>query len=179
MDDKEIIRLFREPATCHSSFNHLMDKYKVRLYWLIRRMVNDHSDTDDILQEVFIKVWQKLGEFREESNLYTWLYRIAVNQTLNFLSRANKHKTLRIEDEPEAINKGTGIDYVNGDEITARLEKAIVLLPERQRLVFNMRYYDEMTYEQMSEVLGTSVGALKASYHHAVRKVENFLTGPH
>lgn len=154
----------------------LVVKYRQRLYWQIRRIVLTHEDSDDVLQNVFIKVWKSLGNFQEQSQLFTWLYRIAVNESLTFLSQKKKRATGTLENEEgEVTVQLTADTYFNGDEIQKRLQAAIATLPEKQKQVFLLRYYDELPYEEMSEMLGTSVGALKASYHHAVKKIEEIL----
>lgn len=177
MTDAEIIEKFREDDSKSYAFNMLVQKYQQKLYWLVRRMVIDHDDSNDLVQNVWIKVWQNLENFKSESGLYTWLYRIATNETLTFLDKKKKRFFLPIVDvEKELANKIDSGSNFSGDEIEKKLQKAILTLPEKQRLVFNMRYYDELPYEEMSKVLGTSVGALKASYHHAAKKIENYLT---
>ena len=159
-----------------SAFNAIVDFYSERLYWHIRRLLCSHEDTDDLLQEVFIKVWRALPAFRGESQLYTWLYRIATNEALNFLRK--KKGKVEIDAELADALFGEKIDedpYFNGNAIQRELHKAINQLPQKQRLVFNLRYFDEMKYEDMSALLDTSVGALKASYHIAVKKIEEYL----
>ena len=173
MDDCQLIILLKNPKTREPAFNRLVDLYKERLYWQIRRMVLTHEDTDDVLQNTFIKAWQGLDAVRGEAQLSTWLFRIAANETLNFLER--KRPAQSIDDEAGAVAEQLESDpYFDGDETELQLQQAIALLPERQRQVFLMKYYDEMPYEQMSRVLDTSVGALKASYHHAVKKIADF-----
>lgn len=157
----------------------LVRKYQQKVYWLIRRMVIDHDDADDLVQEVFVKVWANLDHFREDAKLYTWLYRVATNETLSFLQKKKKRFFLPIHDvNGELENKiSTQMDSsMDGDKIEAKLQKALLQLPEKQRIVFQLRFYEDMPYEEMAEVTGTSVGALKASYHHAAKKVEEFLT---
>ena len=177
MTDAEIIEKFKDSDSRSYAFNMLVQKYQQKLYWLVRRMVIDHDDSNDLVQNVWIKVWQNLENFKAESGLYTWLYRIATNETLTFLDKKKKRFFLPIIDvEKELSNKIDTNAGFSGDEIEKKLQKAILTLPEKQRIVFNMRYYDEMPYEEMSQVLGTSVGALKASYHHAAKKIENYLT---
>ena len=156
----------------------LLVKYQNRLYWQIRRMVLSHEDADDVLQNVFIKVWKSLGNFQEQSQLFTWLYRIAVNESLTFLSQKKKRATGSIENNEMEISANLSADtYFDGEAIQKKLQEVIATLPDKQKQVFLLRYYDEMPYEEMSELLGTSVGALKASYHHAVKKIEERLTG--
>jgi len=172
LSDTELLIQFRNSATREKSFGILVRRHQEKLYWHIRRMVIDHDDANDVLQNVFIKVWKSLDGFREDSQLYTWLYKIATNETLTFLNQKKKRFSLSIENvQKELSNKLTSGKYFTGDEIEMKLQKAILELPEVQRTVFNLRYYDEMPYEEMSKVLDTSVGALKASFHHAVKKI--------
>ncbi|RMG82156.1 MAG: sigma-70 family RNA polymerase sigma factor [Bacteroidetes bacterium] len=159
-------------------FNLLMKKYKQPLYYTIRQMVIIHEDADDILQNVFIKVWKNIHTFKKEAKLYTWLYRIAVNETLNFLNAKKRRFFLPIHDYNKELSAKISQDPLfSGDDIQKLLQKAILQLPDKQRLVFNMKYFQEMKYEEIAEILGTSVGALKANYHHAVKKIEEFLSG--
>ena len=176
--DKELLEQFQNEDTRTYAFNLLVRKYQKRLYWQIRKIVVDHEDANDVVQNVMIKVWKSLDNFRAESGLYTWLYRIATNESLTFLkSKRTKFFIPMVDVEQQLSNSLESDQYFDADEIQLKLQKAILALPEKQRLVFNMRYYDEMKYEEMSEVLGTSVGALKASYHHAVKKIEQFVSG--
>jgi RNA polymerase sigma factor (sigma-70 family) len=176
LSDKEIMTLFREKESSDTAFNLLVNKYKERLYWHIRKIVIDHDDADDILQNTFVKVWKGLENFREDSQLYTWLYRIATNESLTFLKQKRTKFFLPLVDvERELSSTLESDEYFNGDEIQLKLQKAILTLPEKQRIVFNMRYFDEISYEDMSGILGTSVGALKASFHYAVKKIEKYL----
>lgn len=176
MEDKELLKLYRENS--HYGFNLLVDKYSERLYWHIRRMVLSHEDADDILQNSLIKVWKSLANFRGESNLYTWLYRIVTNETITFLNRRKRASFFSLSDHSNSIENAIEADsYFEGTEIEARLRKAILKLPTRQRAVFTMRYFDELKYEEISKVLNTSVGSLKASYHHAAKKIEEELKG--
>ena len=173
MSDHMLVASFKNEKLKDASFTQLVRKYQERLYWHIRRMVIVHEDTNDILQNVFIKVWRNLGEFREESNLYTWLYRIATNETLTWMEQQKRHSSVSLSgDENIFAEKISAQKDFDPGKIEWKLQKAIQSLPERQRLVFNLRYYDEMPYDDMAELLGTSAGALKASYHHAVKKVE-------
>ncbi|HXH18217.1 MAG TPA: sigma-70 family RNA polymerase sigma factor [Chitinophagales bacterium] len=177
ISDSQILSAFKDPSTKEEGFKLLMGKYQQRLYWQIRRLVLDHDDADDVLQNVFIKVWNHLGKFQEQSQLFTWLYRIAVNESLTFLSRKKRKGTESLDDEASNLSsKLTADRYFDGDDLQKRLQMAIASLPEKQRQVFLLRYYDEMTYEEMSHLLGTSEGALKASYHFAVKKIEIFLS---
>jgi RNA polymerase sigma-70 factor (ECF subfamily) len=174
--DKDLLIQFRNPETRHYAFNLLVREYQKRLYWHIRKILLDHDDTDDVLQNVFIKVWRNLDGFKEESQLYTWLYRIATNESITFLNQKKKRAGIPIDDVSHFLAANLESDhYFKGDEIQAKLQKAILSLPDKQRIVFNMKYFDEIKYEEMSKILDTSVGALKASYHHAVKKVEEYL----
>jgi RNA polymerase sigma factor (sigma-70 family) len=178
IDDHIILASFRDEKTRELAFTQLVRKYQERLYWHIRRMVVEHEDANDVLQNVLIKVWKNLAEFREESNLYTWMYRIATNETLTWLEQKKKRASVSLSDtEGELSNRLVAQKGFDANKIEWRLQKAIQSLPEKQRVVFNLRYYDEMPYEEMAKVLDTSVGALKASYHHAVKKVESYLLG--
>lgn len=172
--DKEIFHIFNTNPS--KGFDLLVKKYQERLYWHIRKILIDHDDTNDVLQNVFIKVWKSLARFRAESGLYTWLYRIATNESLTFLKQKKSKLFIPIEDvEQKAGNMPDDRSPHSGEEIYLKLQRAILTLPDKQRLVFNMRYFDEMKYEEMSNILKTSIGALKASYHHAVKKIENIL----
>lgn len=178
LSDHILIASFRDEKLKDTAFTQLVRKYQERLYWHIRRMVVEHEDTNDILQNVFIKVWKNLGDFREESNLYTWLYRIATNETLTWIDQQKRRSSLSLTDHEEVFtDKLTAQRDFDANKIEWKLQQAIQTLPEKQKLVFNLRYYDEMPYEEMAGILGTSVGALKASYHHAVKKVEAFILG--
>ena len=174
--DRELILSFRDETTRAAAFTGLVRRYQERLYWHIRRMVVTHEDADDILQIVFIKMWKGLGGFREDSGLYTWLYRIATNETLTWIETKKRFAAVSLDDNTpyfeERIQAQRDFDAT---KIEWKLQQAIATLPDKQRVVFNLRYYDEMPYEDMSEVLTTSVGALKASYHYAVKKVEEYL----
>ena len=174
IDDSNILLRFRSPLSRNSAFEDLIDKYKERLYYHIRRMVIDHDDADDLLQDTFVKVWQNLEKFQENSGLFTWLYRIATNECLNFLRKKNKYVVNSMDDSTYLLETLETSQYINGSELQIKLQHAILTLPEKQRLVFNMKYFDELKYEEMTEILGTSVGALKASYHHAVKKIEEY-----
>lgn len=176
LGDKELLQLFRQAETREKAFTQLIEKYQQKLYWHIRRMVIEHEDANDVLQNVFIKVWKALDNFREDSQLYTWLYRIATNESLTLLDQKKKRKSVSYDDvETGLSNKIIADKYFDANKIEWKLQLAIQQLPEKQKLVFNLRYYDEMPYEEMSRVLDTSEGALKASYHHAVKKIEEYL----
>ncbi len=174
--DNEILKAFRDENSRNYAFNLLVKKYQQSIYYHIRRIVIDHDDTDDLVQNTFIKIFQNLEGFREDAQLYTWIYRIATNEALAFLkSKRNKFFLPLVDVELQLSNSLKDSQFFNGDEIQLKLQKAILTLPQKQRLVFNMRYYEEMKYEEMSEILGTSVGALKASYHIAVKKIEELV----
>lgn len=175
-DEKEIILLLQDRERQKEAFTHIVKQYSQQLYWQIRRMVLSHDDANDLLQNTFIKAWMNIDYFRAEAKLSTWLYRIAMNECLTFLNKQRAQNTVSM-DEPEAemINKLEGDPYFSGEEANLLLQRAILSLPEKQRMVFNLKYYQEMKYEEMSDIFGTSVGALKASYHHAVKKIENIL----
>ena len=175
--DIDIISLYKEESTRNKSLELLIDKYQQKLYWHIRKIIIDHDDSDDVLQNTYIKIWKGLANFKEESALFTWMYRIATNESITFLNQKNKRNTTSLHPIEYQLSKSLESDhYFKGDEIQMKLQQAILTLPEKQRIVFNMRYYDETPYEQMSHILETSVGALKASYHLAAKKVEEFLT---
>lgn len=174
--DRELLILFRNPDQKNYAFDLIVRKYQERLYWHIRKIVIKHEDTDDLLQNSFIKAWKGLEKFREESQLFTWLYRIATNEALSFLKEKRRKFFLPLVDVERELSSNLESDnYFSGDELQLKLQKAILTLPEKQRIVFNMRYYDGMKYEDMSKVLDTSVGALKASYHHAAKKIETII----
>jgi RNA polymerase sigma-70 factor (ECF subfamily) len=170
--DDEILSLFRTGSDPEAAFTLLVRKYQVKTYFIIRRMVVRHEDADDIVQNVFIKIWQNLGSFREDSKLFTWIYRIAVNESISFL-RQNRLHNLFSSDGMEAsmLQSLNDDNFFTGTEVTKKLHEAILKIPPKQRMVFNMRYFDELSYEEMSEITGTSVGALKASYHLASKKI--------
>lgn len=177
-NDHLLVASFKNEKLKEASYTQLIRKYQERLYWHIRRMVVEHEDTNDILQNVFIKVWRNLAEFREESNLYTWLYRIATNETLTWIEQKKRHASVSLSgDENIFAERLVAQKDFDANTIEWKLQMAIQTLPEKQKLVFNLRYYDEMPYDEMAQLLGTSAGALKASYHHAVKKVEASLTG--
>lgn len=175
-DDREIIEGSKIQGREELAFNQLLVKYQERLYWHVRKIVTNHDDADDVLQNTMIKVWRSLSDFRSESGLYTWLYRIATNEALSFLKQKKKKAFAPWVDVEGQMSESLEADpWFNGDDIQLKLQQAILKLPEKQRIVFNMKYFDRLKYEDMSEILGTSVGALKASYHHAVKKIEAML----
>ena len=172
MTDREIIDLYRNGQQ-EQAFNHIVEAYTERLYWHVRRFLCSHDDTNDLLQDIFIKVWAALPSFRGEAQLYTWLYRIATNEVLNFLRRQKVRAMMSLDSVSNILSKKIDEDpYFNGDEIQRVLHKSMNKLPEKQRIVFSLRYFDEMKYEDISEITGTSIGALKASYHHAYNKIK-------
>lgn len=176
-EDKELLLRFRDATTKERAFTHIIKKYQEKLYWHIRRMVVEHEDANDVLQNMFIKVWNGLENFREDSQLYTWLYRIATNESLTFLEQRKKRMAISIDGTEESglTNNIKADKHFDPNKLEWKLQVAIQHLPEKQRVVFSLRYYDEMPYEEMSRVLETSEGALKASYHHAVKKIEDFI----
>jgi len=176
VEDKELLEKFAQPESRNLAFNQLVRKYQQKVYWHIRKMVIDHDDADDLTQEVFIKIWKNLENFRKDAQLYTWIYRIATNECLSFLSGKKRRFFLPIHNiTTELTDKLVSSPDIAGNEVQMKLQKAILRLPDKQRLVFNMKYFDDLKYEDISEILGTSVGALKASYHIAVKKIEEYL----
>jgi RNA polymerase sigma-70 factor (ECF subfamily) len=176
--DEELLRMFRDGDNPDYAFNLLVRKYQEKIYFFIRRMVVNHDDANDLVQNVFIKVWRNLHHFREDSKLFTWIYRIAVNEALSFLSRKRLYSFIPLDNPEAAMLANLNDDhFFSGDEIQKKLQQAVIHLPAKQRSVFNMRYYDNLSYEQMSEITGTSVGALKASYHFAAKKITDHVTG--
>jgi RNA polymerase sigma factor (sigma-70 family) len=175
-DDTELLRLFSAPATKERAFTDIIKKYQERLYWHVRRLVVGHDDANDVLQNIFIRVWNGLENFRQDSQLYTWLYRVATNECLSFLEQQKKRASVSLSDvEGGLSNKIKADKDFDANKMEWKLQVAIQQLPEKQRVVFSLRYYDEMPYEEMSKVLETSEGALKASYHHAVKKIEDYI----
>lgn len=176
LKEKELIADLKTEGKKDMAFHILVKTYQEKLYWHIRRIVVSHDDADDILQNVFIKVWKNMDSFREDSSLYTWLYRIATNESLSFLHKSRKQSFFSLDDQTNHITEEPLTDkYFDGDELQTKLQAAVLKLPDKQKIVFNMKYFEEMKYEEMAEILKTSVGALKASYHHAVKKIEEFL----
>lgn len=174
--DQELLASFKEATTKERAFTGIIKKYQEKLYWHIRRIVIDHDDTDDVLQNMFIKVWKGLDNFREDSQLYTWLYRIATNEALTFINNRKKRSITSLSNEETGLSNTLRSEaHFDASKVEWKLQLAIQSLPEKQRVVFNLRYYDEMPYGEMSKVLETSEGALKASYHHAAKKVEDFM----
>jgi|SRR5690606_10362822 len=176
MEDTLILKKFADERTRDEAFTQLLKKYQQKIYWHVRRLVIDHDDADDLVQDIFIKVWKNLESFREDAQLYTWLYRIATNECITFLNRKKQRQNISLDDDNSAYLADALTDptYFNGNQAQLKLQEALLTLPEKQRLVFNMKYFDDLKYEEISEIVGTSVGALKASYHLAVKKIEQF-----
>ncbi len=176
MEDEALLDLLRRPASRERGFRLLVDQYGERLYAHIRRLVVEHEDANDVLQNVLVKVYRNVESFRAESRLYTWLYRIATNEAISWLEQHRRRRALSLEDEVRWVGEQLAADiHFDGTDAQRQLQQAIALLPPKQRAVFNLRYFDEMSYGDMAEMLGTSEGALKASYHHAVKKIESYL----
>jgi len=174
--DEEIIEKIQDEKTVNYGFNLLMDKYQEKVYWVIRRMVIEHEAADDVAQETFVKVWKNIESFKGDSKLYTWIYRIATNEALNHLRKKKRRFFLPIGDVEHELRSSLDADvYYTGDDIQLKLQKALLKLPEKQRLVFNMKYFEEMKFKDIAEVMEVSVGSLKAQYHHAVKKIEKFI----
>lgn len=175
--EDEIIQQLHDPAQQRGAFAQVVELYGEKLYWQIRRMVLSHDDANDLLQNTFLKAWTSIDLFRGDAKLATWLYKIALNECITFLNHQRAMNNVSIDDtDVFLLEQLRSDDYFDGDDLQLKLQKAILMLPEKQRIVFTMKYYDNMKYEQISEIVGTTVGALKASYHHAVKKVEEFLT---
>ena len=175
-DEKDFIQELLNPKTQNVAFQKLLRNYQRPLYNHIRNIVLNHDDADDVLQNTFVKVFQYLKDFKGESKLFSWMYRIATNEAITFINqKAKRNGTTSEAMQTKIVDNLKADTYFDGNEIQIKLQKAIALLPEKQQLVFKMRYYEEIKYEELSEILGTSVGALKASYHHAVKKIEDFV----
>ncbi|GHT77433.1 DNA-directed RNA polymerase sigma-70 factor [Bacteroidia bacterium] len=178
-NEEEVLKGLRDetPSVQRKAFEQVVNYYSEKLYWQIRKMILSHDDANDLLQNTFIKAWMNMGLFRGEAKLSTWLYKIAINESITFLNKQRAQNHISMDDEEANLSERLETDdYFDGDAAQLKLQKAILTLPEKQRAVFNLRYYDEMPYDEMSDVLGTSVGALKASYHHAAKKIEEFLS---
>ena len=174
-ESSDIIKLISKEETHEKAFRMILSSYKERVYWLVRRIVIVHDDADDVVQNTFIKVWENLAKYRGDANIYTWVYRIAVNEALAFLKKKTK-QNLNLTDYGEVLASQLESDvFFDGNDFQKKLQQAILILPEQQRLVFNLKYYDEMKYKDMAKVLDRSEGALKANYHHAVKKIEDFV----
>ena len=175
--ETELIAKLKDPLTQDQAFRSLMSQYKERLYWHIRKIVISHDDADDVLQNTFIKVYRNINNFKAESKLYSWMYRIATNESITFINKRAKLNNVDLNDMRYKMAENLEADvHFEGDEMQLLLQKAIAKLPQKQQLVFNMKYFDDLKYQEISEILETSVGALKASYHHAVKKIELILT---
>ncbi|MFK7953052.1 MAG: RNA polymerase sigma factor [Ekhidna sp.] len=171
-----IIEKIRNDDTRNYGFNLLIREYQERVYWHVRKMVIDHDDADDLTQEIFVKVWKNLQSFREDAKLFTWIYRIATNECLTFLKKKKRRFFVPINDvEAELNTKLESSPELSGDEVQMKLQKALLKLPDKQRMVFNMKYFDNMKFKDIAEITGTSEGGLKANYHHAVKKIEEIL----
>ena len=176
-EEEQLVTELQGTSTRENAFRELMSLYKERLYWHIRKIVISHDDSDDVLQNTFIKVYKNIDKFKGDSKLYSWMYRIATNESITHLNKnAKRQHTSSEEMQTNAINNLTSDVYFEGDEIQLKLQKAIATLPQKQQLVFNMKYFEDIKYKEMSEILETSEGALKASYHIAVKKIESYLT---
>ncbi len=176
-EENKLVERLQDRKTQQAAFSELVKEFSEPLYWQVRKIVLSHDDANDVLQNTFIKVWTSIDNFRGDSKLSTWLYRIAVNESITFLNKQRSANNISMDDADSfLVSKLEGDEYFDGDEAQLKLQKAVLTLPEKQRIVFNMKYFDEMKYEEISEILETSVGALKASYHHAVKKIEEFLS---
>ena len=173
-DEQEIMNQLKDPKTRRKAFEQLVNQYSEQLYWQVRRIVLLHEDANDVLQNVFLKAWSKLDSFHQESKISTWLYRIALNESLDFMRRKKAQMVSTDDDETTVGSMLLADDYFNGTEVEAMLQEAVAQLPDVQRTVFNMRYFDDMKYSEISEILQTSEGSLKASYHIAVKKISEF-----
>jgi RNA polymerase sigma-70 factor (ECF subfamily) len=176
LEEEVLIKRLKDPLTREASYRLLISTHKQRLYWHIRKIVLNHENADDVLQNTFIKVFRHIDGFKGKSKLYSWMFRIATNESISFLNKEAKHLKIDMKTLQEQRVDNLRADvYFDGDEIQLKLQKAIISLPQKQQLVFNMKYFDDLKYDEMSEILDTSVGALKASYHHARKKIELFL----
>lgn len=174
IDEQQLIAMLSDPSTQRKAFELVVRQYSEQLYWQVRRIVLTHEDANDVMQNVMLKAWTNLNTFRKDSKLSTWLYRIAVNESLDFIRRQKNSSTVSADDTSGIANTLIADDYFDGDETEALLQEAIAKLPDVQRTVFNLRYYEEMKYSEISEILNTTEGALKASYHIAVKKIAEF-----
>lgn len=174
--EEVLVSRLKNPRTRESAFGEVIRLHQEMLYWHIRKMVKSHDDSDDLLQQTFIKAWKYIGQFRGDSKLKTWLFRIATNESLTFLNREKKRSFSPVEDlENRLEHSHSSMDTLTGDDIQRQLQEAVDLLPEKQKLVFNMKYFEDLKYREIQEVVGGSIGSLKASFHHAVKKIEHFL----
>ena len=175
LSDSELVEMLREPRTRREGFAVLVKQYSEKLYWKVRRIVFSHEDANDVLQNVFIKVWSNLQNFQGKSSLSTWLYRIAVNESLDFLRKQKLADKVSTDEDDSVASRLMSDEYFDGDEVQTRLQEAVARLPEVQRMVFSLKYFEEMKYSEISQILNTSEGALKASYHLAVKKITEYL----
>lgn len=175
LSDSELVEMLREPRTRREGFAVLVKQYSEKLYWKVRRIVFSHEDANDVLQNVFIKVWSNLQNFQGKSSLSTWLYRIAVNESLDFLRKQKLADKVSTDEDDSVASRLMSDEYFDGDEVQTRLQEAVARLPEVQRTVFSLKYFEEMKYSEISQILNTSEGALKASYHLAVKKITEYL----
>ena len=176
-EEEDLVQRLRDPHKCRAAFGEVITHFSEPLYWSIRKMVIGHEDANDILQNTFLKAWSNIENFRGEAKLSTWLYKIAINESITFINREKQRLNIPLDSDDSFLTDTLESDeWFDGDELKLELQKAISKLPEKQRMIFNMRYFDDMKYEDMSEILGTSVGALKASFHHAVKKIEKYFT---
>ena len=176
IDEVTLVEELQDSLTKEKAFRELISQYKERLYWHVRKIVISHDDADDVLQNTFIKIFKNIDNFNKQSKLYSWMYRIATNESITFINKRAKQRNLDIEDYQQQLVSGLKSDnYFSGNEIQIILQKAIASLPQKQQLVFNMKYFDELKYDEISAILETSTGALKASYFHAVKKIENYI----
>lgn len=176
ISDEQIVALCKDESQRNKGFRLLMHKYQERLYWHIRRIVTTHEDADDVIQNVFVKIYRSIDRYRAEAQLYTWMYRVATNESLTLLRKRKADRSVDLDDHEATYMKLKADPYFDGDDVQRKLVAAIDILPDKQKVVFNMRYYDSMSYADISEVLGTSIGALKASYHIAAKKIEKYIT---
>ena len=176
ISDEEILAQIKDPGSQELGYKMLLYKYQERLYWHIRRLVLDHEDANDVIQNCFVKVFKSIHNFEGKAKLYTWLYRIATNESITFLKKKTRKQTSSLDDEAQLGATLEADAYFDGDALQLRLQKALNNLPAKQKIVFNLRYFEEMSYNQMSQILDTSTGALKASYHHAVKKIEHYFS---
>ena len=176
LQEQNLIFELKNPGKRDIAFKKLVDIYHQRIYWHVRKMVIDHDDANDLVQDIFVKIWKNIEKFREESNLFTWVYRIATNECLNFLAKRKRKATFSMEEAGNEADQLLENDpFISGEQVQLKLQKALLKLPDKQRLVFNMKYFDKMKYEDISKITKTSVGGLKASYHLAVKKIEEYL----
>src|SRR5690554_1050751 len=176
MEDAKILEKFADQRTRDEAFTLLLNKYQERIYWHVRRFVLNHDDADDLVQDIFIKVWNNLDKFRADSKLYTWIYRIATNESITFLNKKKQMLNISLNEESSSylIDTLKQPTYFDANKAELKLQKALLTLPDKQRLVFNMKYFEDLKYDEISEILGTSVDALKTSYHFAVKKIEKY-----